>query len=139
MLTRADAEQTAWDSPGMRGHGGSLGPGVVTAWDPSECPIDTAARLIRYGAGESAGQCGPCMFGLPSLAAAWVAFGRRPDPGVRQQLETRLDLLAGRGACHHPDGVARFARSALRVLAPEFAAHARGECLKEGASHVVHV
>ena len=138
VLTRADAEQTRWDTPTMRRHGGSLGPGVLTAWDPSECPIDIASRLISYGAGESAGQCGPCMFGLPSLAAAWVAFGRRPSVAGRAQLATWLDLLAGRGACHHPDGVARFTRSALGVLAPEFAAHADGVCLKEGVAHVVH-
>lgn len=138
LLTRSDAERTRWDPPSMRRHGGTLGPGVVTAWDPDECPISVAGRLIDYGAAESAGQCGPCMFGLPSLAEAWQSLGRGPSPAGRDRLEARLDLLVGRGACRHPDGVARFARSALGTLGPEFAAHSAGMCLQEGAGHVVH-
>ncbi|HEY5496602.1 MAG TPA: NADH-ubiquinone oxidoreductase-F iron-sulfur binding region domain-containing protein, partial [Candidatus Limnocylindrales bacterium] len=37
--------------------------------------------------------------------------------------------VAGRGACHHPDGAAGLLHSALRVFADEFARHqARGRC-----------
>jgi NADH:ubiquinone oxidoreductase subunit F (NADH-binding) len=128
VLTVAEAMATIWDTPGMKRHGGALGPGIVTAWDPSTCPVVTAAGMIAYGAGESAGQCGPCMFGLPSLARAWEEHGHRPTPEAREHLATRLALLERRGACHHPDGVARFAQSALRTLAPEFTAHATHGC-----------
>jgi hypothetical protein len=36
--------------------------------------------------------------------------------------------VAGRGACHHPDGAAQFVASALDVFAGETARHARGQC-----------
>jgi len=40
---------------------------------------------------------------------------------------TRIGLLvAGRGACRHPDGAARFVETALDVFADDFARHARG-------------
>ena len=37
--------------------------------------------------------------------------------------------MIGRGACSHPDGAVRFARSALRAFEPELARHERGHCL----------
>ncbi|MCW3158200.1 NADH-ubiquinone oxidoreductase-F iron-sulfur binding region domain-containing protein [Micropruina sonneratiae] len=128
LLSVQEVALTRWDTPGMAARGGSLGPGVVTAWDPAECPLNVAGRLIGYGAGESAGKCGPCMFGLPRLAQDWDELVRRPTMAGRDAFEHRLALLAGRGACHHPDGVVRFTRSALHTLAPEFAAHAAGRC-----------
>ena len=128
VVTAADVRTTIWDTPGMKRHGGALGPGIVTVWNPAECPIETAARLIGYGAGESAGQCGPCMFGLPALAADWADLARNPTGRGRDRLALRLTELERRGACAHPDGVARFAQSALRTLAPEFAAHANHTC-----------
>ena len=119
----------------MKRHGGTLGPGIVTVWDPAACPVETAAGMIAYAAGESAGQCGPCMFGLPALAAEWTALGLRPTADGHERLLGRLGLLERRGACAHPDGVARFAQSALRTLAPEFSAHANHTCQKGRASY----
>ena len=64
-------------------------------------------------AGESAGQCGPCVFGLPAVARdlALVAFGRPRSADV-ERLWLRLGAVEGRGACRHPDGVAAMVRSA---------------------------
>lgn len=135
VLTAAEAKTTIWDTPGMKRHGGALGPGIVTVWNPAECPIETAAGIISYGAGESAGQCGPCMFGLPALAADWADLARNPTGKGRDRLMLRLSLLERRGACAHPDGVARFAQSALRTLAQEFAAHANRTCQKRRTRH----
>ncbi|MGB9336190.1 MAG: hypothetical protein WCB14_14370, partial [Candidatus Acidiferrales bacterium] len=38
-----------------------------------------------------------------------------------------LEQVDGRGGCRHPDGAARFIRSALAVFADEVALHAGGE------------
>jgi hypothetical protein len=60
--------------------------------------------------------------GLAELAGA----GHRKQ--VRADLERWAGLVTGRGACGHPDGTARFVRSALTAFAPETARHARGHC-----------
>jgi NADH:ubiquinone oxidoreductase subunit F (NADH-binding) len=136
VLTEAEARAASWDTPGMRRYGGGLGPGILTVWDPDRCPVEVAGEMIGYAAGESAGQCGPCMFGLPALAHAWAEHGRRPGEEGRRGIEQRVALLERRGACAHPDGVARFAGSALRTLAPEFDAHAARTCQRKEPSHV---
>ena len=63
---------------------------------------------------ESAGQCGPCVHGLPRSpsAVASLAAGHR-GRDVHRRLERWSGQVDGRGACHHPDGVVRFLRSAL--------------------------
>lgn len=132
LLTADEVRSATWDSPGMKRFGGGMGPGIITVWNPDDCPVDVASRMIAFGAGESAGQCGPCMFGLPALSADWAAFSHQPNRETHWQLVSRLGQFGGRGACHHPDGVARFAQSALRALGPELAEHADNHCTKAG-------
>ena len=66
--------ETAWPVPlthaGLRAAGGALGAGIVIALPAAACPLAETARVVRYLAEESAGQCGPCRFGLPALADA---------------------------------------------------------------------
>ena len=123
---------TAWDVPltqaGMRSAGGVLGPGILAVLPRAACgPAETAA-IARYLAGQSAGQCGPCVFGLPDIAGALevaVAGGPRAAAAlaaVRRWTAT----LPGRGACRHPDGAARLVASALRVFAADLSGHVAG-------------
>jgi NADH:ubiquinone oxidoreductase subunit F (NADH-binding) len=85
--------------------------------------------VARYLALESAGQCGPCFNGLPRIAAALDHLaGPHPDRRARADLERWAGLVAGRGACHHPDGSVRFIRSALAVFAAEAGLHEQGRC-----------
>ena len=85
--------------------------------------------MTRYLAAESAGQCGPCLNGLPRIAAGLAELA---GPGHRKQTRADVErwagLVTGRGACNHPDGTVRFVRSALTVFAPEISLHARGQC-----------
>jgi NADH:ubiquinone oxidoreductase subunit F (NADH-binding) len=107
--------------------GATLGVGIVVALPVGACGIAETARIARWMAGESAGQCGPCVFGLPAVAEdlELLAAGRA-DAGVLARIEDRSRSIAGRGACRHPDGVVQMVRSALTVFAADAARHAAG-------------
>jgi NADH:ubiquinone oxidoreductase subunit F (NADH-binding) len=105
----------------------ALGAGAILALPAAACGLAETARVVSYLAGESAGQCGPCRFGLPAVADQLraLALGRLDASGY-QRLAGRLQVIAGRGACRHPDGAIRFATSALRVFAGDVPAHLNG-------------
>jgi NADH:ubiquinone oxidoreductase subunit F (NADH-binding) len=105
----------------------TLGAGAIVALPARSCGLAETARVVRYLAEESARQCGPCMFGLPAVAEdlATVAAGR-PDPAAHPRLSGRLAVVAGRGACRHPDGATRLATSALETFADDLRAHLAG-------------
>jgi NADH:ubiquinone oxidoreductase subunit F (NADH-binding) len=108
--------------------GTTLGAGVVALLPRGVCPLVETARVVRYMEQQGAGQCGPCIHGLAGLADMTQALAYQPRVvrgGVRSVLDL-CDLVDGRGACRHPDGVARFVRSALSVFADEVTAHLRG-------------
>lgn len=107
--------------------GAGLGAGILFALPAHACGLAETARVLAWMAGQSAGQCGPCMFGLPAIAADFAALTwGGPAPS---RLSTRLATVPGRGACAHPDGAVRFAVSALRVFADHLADHTRyGPC-----------
>ena len=69
------------------------------------------------------------MFGVPAAAEDFglLAPGRLDQVGF-QRLRERLGLLPGRGACRFPDGLAGYARSALRAFGAEVDAHMAGRC-----------
>lgn len=111
------------------GIGASLGSGVIIALGQSNCGLRQSGRVVRYLAGESAGQCGPCEFGLAGIAHLFdaVVQGVARDHDL-ERLDRWIYEVRGRGACHHPDGVARFAQSALQVFANEIELHRAGRC-----------
>ena len=116
---------------GLAPAGASLGAGTILALPAGTCGALETARVTRYLADESAGQCGPCVHGLDAMASALERLAerkkrRRGDDKERLRLWTRQ--IAGRGACRHPDGATRLAASALTVFADEFARHDRGAC-----------
>jgi NADH:ubiquinone oxidoreductase subunit F (NADH-binding) len=118
----------------LRPLGAAVGAGVLAALPAGSCGIAETARVARYLALESAGQCGPCFNGLPRIAAALTDLaGPGPSHTRLAELQRWAGLVEGRGACHHPDGTTRFVRSALRVFAPEIEAHRRGRCAGAGA------
>ena len=132
--------QVAWPVPmthaSLKAAGGALGAGIVIALPASSCPIAETARVVRYLAEESAGQCGPCVFGLPALANALadLAYAGGRDGGV-EQVATLLPLIERRGACRHPDGVTQLVRSLLRAFPGDTRRHERsGSCDGVGRS-----
>jgi NADH:ubiquinone oxidoreductase subunit F (NADH-binding) len=131
-LPGAQATALTFENEALKRRGAALGAGVIAALPADRCGLVEAARVTRYLASESAGQCGPCLNGLPRIAAALAELaGRGHRKQVRADIERWVgpqNLVAGRGACNHPDGTVRFVRSALTVFAPEIRLHARGQC-----------
>ena len=107
--------------------GATHGVGILIALPVGACGIAETARIARYMAGESAGQCGPCVFGLPAIAGdlEQLAAGRA-DASSIDRIRHRSDTVDGRGACRHPDGLVRLVRSALAVFGDDARAHAEG-------------
>ena len=116
--------EAAWTVPmthaGVKAAGGALGAGIVIALPATACPIAETARVVRYLAEESAGQCGPCVFGLPALAdaladLAYSGGSRDRDRGI-DDITALIPLIEGRGACRHPDGATQLVRSLLAAF-----------------------
>jgi len=111
----------------LKAAGAALGAGVLLALPASACGLAESQRVAAWLAGQSAGQCGPCTLGLPAVAEDLALLSRSGNTSnIRNRLERRLSLVEGRGACHHPDGTARFVASALATFAADLARHRRG-------------
>jgi NADH:ubiquinone oxidoreductase subunit F (NADH-binding) len=114
----------------LRPRGASLGARTIVALPRAVCGLAETARVARYMAGESAGQCGPCVFGLAALADAFESIAECRD-SVADALDRvpRLQAqIARRGACAHPDGTLGLVMSALDVFSSEVEAHRSGRC-----------
>lgn len=101
-------------------HANGLGAGVVSVVDGTTCALGELARVAAWLAAQSTGQCGPCRFGLPALArdVAGITAGGDAAAAIRH-----ARVVAGRGACHHPDGAVRFVMSGLHLLREETVRH----------------
>lgn len=122
-----EAAGLSFSAAGLTAAGAAPAAGLVAALPADACGLAETARVARYLAGESAGQCGPCIFGLDAIAAelAGLAAGSAAGTG---RLRRWLGQVDGRGACRHPDGAAHFIRSGLDVFADEIEVHRRGWC-----------
>ncbi|MET0492868.1 MAG: NADH-ubiquinone oxidoreductase-F iron-sulfur binding region domain-containing protein [Actinoplanes sp.] len=121
---------------GLAPYGASPGAGIVVALPIGMCGLTETARIAGYLAGQSAGQCGPCINGLPRLAETLDDLARwRARPGLPAEVERLAALVAGRGACRHPDGTVRLVRSAMRAFSADVVAHLAGRCLAVDSGH----
>jgi NADH:ubiquinone oxidoreductase subunit F (NADH-binding) len=110
--------------------GASFGCGAIAVLPEGSCGLAESARVARWLADQNAGQCGPCVFGLPAIAAAMEAIVAGERSREAERLVGRWTaMVKGRGACKHPDGVARFVESSLRTFAADVVEHRRrGPC-----------
>jgi len=130
-LSRPDAERAALLDSQLTPLGASLGARTLFVLPARVCGIAETARLARYLASESAGQCGPCVHGLDAIAGGLEQLAR-PERADHSRLERWLEQVRGRGACRHPDGAVRLVASALDVFAREVELHAAGRCSGDG-------
>ena len=122
------------DRPARAGR--AFGAGVVAFLGNDRCGVRATARIMDYMAGQSAAQCGPCVFGLRAIADATARLAAgRPERDDLERIERWSGQLAGRGACRHPDGAVGQLLSSLRVFGPEWEVHQRrGTCTRERSS-----
>ena len=111
-------------------YGATLGAGVVLLLSEEACPVAETARVARWLAGQSTGQCGPCINGLGALAQTVAEIAGGVAAAEATQRVARLAaLVQRRGACGHPDGAVNFIISSLQTFSEEFSDHARnGPC-----------
>ncbi|HEY2429707.1 MAG TPA: NADH-ubiquinone oxidoreductase-F iron-sulfur binding region domain-containing protein [Acidimicrobiales bacterium] len=115
--------------------GAGFGCGVLAVLPGGVCPLAEAARVVRWLADQNAGQCGPCVLGLPAIADTLdaVVGGDRTGRALAA-LHHYAGLVRGRGACKHPDGAVRLVESTVTVFADHIAAHGRhGPCRRTPA------
>ena len=132
--TGPDLQDETWDPDALRSRGIAVGSGILWALPGQRCGIVEAATTLDYLAGESAGQCGVCTFGLSATAQDMLALADlRADAALVDRLRTRLAAIPRRGGCALPDGGVRMAQSALTVFSDELAEHLAGRCSARGA------
>jgi NADH:ubiquinone oxidoreductase subunit F (NADH-binding) len=134
-LPMPSATRLPLTSAALRSAGSALGVGSLMLLPADGCGLSDTEWILRYLADESANQCGPCMFGLPAVAADFseLVLGGRSAADAAERLHRRLRIIAGRGACGHPDGAVRLAASALRVFERDLRAHVSGHpCRRAG-------
>lgn len=125
-LSLSHAKSLTLDRASFSGAAASLGCGSLFVHGSQYCGLATTARIATWMAAQSAGQCGPCLHGLPAVAGALEALAAGDARGRWEaQLRRWLDVIPGRGACHHPDGTVRMIRSALAVFSDDIDVHRR--------------
>ena len=110
-------------------YGASTGAGIVHVMDARHCRLRVSAAIAAYLAAQTAGQCGPCINGMPRIADTLNRLAvPGSDPRLVDEVARLRELVVGRGACAHPDGTARFVASTMGAFAGHVDAHLRGEC-----------
>jgi NADH:ubiquinone oxidoreductase subunit F (NADH-binding) len=113
----SDARGAALSNAGLGRFDAALGARAIVVLARDASGITETMRIACYLAEQSAGQCGPCVHGLASIADSLEQLVRRaPDHAL---LRRRLEQVANRGACRHPDGAVALVASALRVFSSE--------------------
>ena len=121
-----DLREVPLDPALLAGRGASFGCGLIGLLPGDSCGVWATARIMTYMAGESARQCGPCIFGLGAMAETTrrLAAGSAAD-GDLDNLARWAAQIVGRGGCHHPDGAAGLLTGALSIFSSEFELHQR--------------
>lgn len=81
-----------------------LGAGAVLPLPEDTCPAGEVARVTRWMAKETAGQCGPCVRGLPALADVLEDAVRGGGRAALEAVEARMRGSAAGGRAAIPTG-----------------------------------
>ena len=109
-------------------HGASFGCGVIAVLPQGACGIVESARILTYLAAEVSGQCGPCVNGLGALSGAMERIAASaPASGDHENVRRWVEMVRGRGACHHPDGAVGQLTSAMTAFGDHLRLHLAGQ------------
>ena len=135
-LSTAQALAMPMTEEEARRNGSSLGAGVVVLLPAGVCPLAEVGRVARYMEGEGPDSAGRASTGWTALARGLELLAYRPR-SLCGAAPAHPDAVrsGGRAGClRHPDGVARFVRTALRVFDVHAQLHLRrGPC--HGGTH----
>ncbi|MGP8301568.1 NADH-ubiquinone oxidoreductase-F iron-sulfur binding region domain-containing protein [Streptomyces inhibens] len=126
FISPLDAQTATLSRDALSAYGAVLGAGAVLPIPYDTCPAGETVRVAQWMAAESAGQCGPCVLGLPALADELARAVRGGGDSALEAVRARMRAVEKRGACSHPDGTSRFVASALAAFPEEFERHAQG-------------
>lgn len=114
----------------------NIGAGIIGVLSKDTCPVVEAAGIVEYLSRQSAGQCGPCIFGLPEISTAFarIALSSNVEKGIAE-LRSVIPLVEHRGGCQHPDGVIGLVRSTVGAFGDEIKLHKSGNCSVVGVNH----
>ena len=128
-LGSAHLPQARLSNAHLRPLGSSIGCGALV-FMANGCGICETARVLSWLASETAGQCGPCVHGLPALAGAFTDLARGTATAETvANIDRWCGQIMGRGACSFPDGAVRLARSAMETFASDVRHHlVHGPC-----------
>jgi NADH:ubiquinone oxidoreductase subunit F (NADH-binding) len=135
-VSAEQAGEARLSSAGLAAHGASPGAGVIVAVPADACALVEVTAVAAWYSAHSAGQCGPCVFGLADIAGAvrGLAAG---DPAAEVAARRWTEMVRGRGACRFPDGAATFVESALDVLRTEITDHLHNRCRRRHGGYLL--
>src|SRR5439155_1311450 len=100
-LSEREAADASLVEADLRPRGARLGARSIVVLPRSACGICETARAMRYLAASSAGQCGPCVYGLDAIARAFERLAAQRSQDERKQLERWIAQVRGGGALPH--------------------------------------
>ncbi|HTN51708.1 MAG TPA: NADH-quinone oxidoreductase subunit NuoF, partial [Anaeromyxobacter sp.] len=109
----------------LKAAGTMAGSGGVIVFDESACMVRALARLSKFYAEESCGQCTPCREGTNWMEGMLhrIEHGEASAADVAR-LEQVANAIAGNTICALGDAAAMPVQSFLKKFRPEFLAHA---------------
>ena len=124
VMTAAECDDLLMDFDSLAAKGSMLGSAGVMFMDDSVCMVRALARVLKFYAHESCGQCTPCRIG-----ADWIyrIVQRIEDgggaPGDLETLLSVCDGMVGKTICVFADAAALPARSFVNKFRDEFTDH----------------
>jgi len=124
VMTAAECDDLPMDFDSLAAKGSMLGSAGVMIMDDSVCMVRALARVLKFYAHESCGQCTPCRIG-----SDWIyrIVKRIEDgggtPGDLETLFSVCDGMVGKTICVFADAAALPARSFVNKFRHEFTDH----------------